>query len=147
VNEFLNRVTEPLLGEAASRYDPTVANTQVHGTTLDEAAFLQLLVLWREQAWRNAEALVSAPDAAARALVEVEIERVAAIEANLIIVTTAYAPLSVQHALAQLTALLADPSRIARAQLDRVVNQLRGILGTLLTPGATVRDRYCAAHG
>jgi hypothetical protein len=53
----------------------------------------------------------------------------------------------VQHALVQLTALLADPSRIARAQLDRVVNQLRGILGTLLTPGATVRDRYCAAHG
>jgi hypothetical protein len=26
-------------------------------------------------------------------------------------------------------------------------NLLHGVLGTLLTPGATLRDNYCASHG
>ena len=132
---FLNRVTGPLLQEAASRYDPSVDDTQIHGTLLDEAAFLQLLVSWREQAWRNAELLVSAPTPAARALVEAEIERVSAIEANLIIVATAYTSVSAQQALGQLTSLLADPARVLQAVLDRNANLLHGVLGTLFTSG------------
>ena len=71
---------------------------------------LQLLVGWREQAWRNAEALVNAPTPAARALVEAEIERVAAIESNLIVVATSYSPLNVQAALGELAALGAAPA-------------------------------------
>jgi len=108
---------------------------------------LQILVGWREQAWRNAKALVSAPTPAARALVETQIETTAAIEANLIIFATAYTPLSVQQALAELAGLPVDPARLLQALNDRTINLLHGVLGTLLTPGATLRDRYCAAHG
>jgi hypothetical protein len=147
VDVFLNRVVEPLLAESAARYDPTVDDAQVHGTQLDETALLQLLVTWREQAWRNAELLVSAPTLAARALVEAEIERAAAIEANLIIVATAYTPLSVQQALTELSALLADQAAVAQAVADHNANLLRGVLGTLITPGAVLRDQYCASHG
>jgi hypothetical protein len=147
VNVFLNRVVEPLLDEAAARYDPLVDDTQIDGTQLDEAALLQLLVGWREQAWRNAEALVSASSPAARAQVESNIEQQAAIEANLIIVATAYTPLSAQQALAELTGLPVDPARVSQALSDRNANLLSGVLGTLFTPGTVLRDNYCAAHG
>lgn len=59
VNEFLNRVMEGLLTEAAARFDPTVDDGQLPFTTLDDTALLQLLVSWREGAWRNAERLVT----------------------------------------------------------------------------------------
>ena len=147
VNVFLNSVIEPLFDEAAARYDPLVDDTQIDGTQLDEAALLQILVGWREQAWRNAEALVAAPTPAVRALVATQIEQTAAIEANLIIVATAYTPLSVQQALAELSGLPVDPVKLLQAVTDRNINLLHGVLGTLLTPGATLRDRYCAAHG
>ncbi|HKY36435.1 MAG TPA: DUF5995 family protein, partial [Polyangiaceae bacterium] len=147
VNVFLNRVVEPLLDECASRYDPLVDDTQIDGTQLDEATLLQMLVAWREQAWRNAELLISAPTPAARALVEAEIEQTAAIEANLIIVATSYTQLSVQQALAELAVLPADPLRVLQAVTDRNVNLLHGVLGTLFTPGAVIRDNYCASHG
>jgi hypothetical protein len=147
VDVFLNRVVEPLLEESANRYDPTVDDTQIHGTKLDEAALLQMLVSWREVAWRNAELLVSAPTPAARALVAAEIERSAAIEANLIIVATAYSPINAQQALGELSALAADPAAVLQAIADRNANLLSGVLGSLLTPGAAMRDRYCATHG
>lgn len=66
---------------------------------------------------------------------------------NLIIIATAYAPLSVQQALTELTSLLADPVDVLQALADRNANLLHGVLGTLLTPGAVLRDRYCAQHG
>lgn len=147
VNQFLNLVMEPLLDEAAARFDPTVDDGQYDGSTLDETAFLQLLVGWREGAWRNAEALVNAPTPAARALVVAEIERVAKIEANLIIVATSYSTVNVQNALAALNTLGAAPGDVLQAQLDRTVNQLRGLLGSLFVSGASIRDNYCAAHG
>ena len=147
VNVFLNRVVEPLFDECASRYDPLVDDTQVDGTQLDEAALLQMLVAWREQAWHNAELLVSAPTPAARALVEAEIEQAAAIEANLIIVATSYTPLSVQQALGELSLLPVDPQRVLQAVNDRNANLLHGVLGTAFTPGAAIRDSYCASHG
>jgi hypothetical protein len=147
VNQFLNRVIEPLFAEAAARFDPTVDDGQVQGTTMDETATLQLLVGWREQAWRNAEALVNAPTPAARALVEAEIERVAALEANLIVAATSYSPLNAQAALSQLAGLGATPAQTVQAQVDRSVNQLHGILGSLFTNPVTARDNYCATHG
>lgn len=147
VNELLNRVVEPLFDEAAARYDPLVDDTQIDASQLDEAALLQMLVAWRELAWRNAELLVSAPTPAARALVETHIEQAAAIEANLIIVATSYTTLSVQQALAELSLLPVEPLALLQAVADRNVNVLRGALGTLLTPGAVIRDNYCAGHG
>jgi hypothetical protein len=147
VNQFLNLVMEPMLDEAAARFDPTIDDGQIDGTTMDETGLLQMLVAWREQAWRNAEALVNAPTEAARELVRAEIERVAAIESNLIIVATAYSSLNVQAALSALSALGADPADTLQAQLDRTVNQLRGLLGSLFTSGRTIRDSYCASHG
>lgn len=147
VNEFLNMVMEPLLDEAAARFDPTVDDGQVDGTTMDETGMLQLLVGWREQAWRNAEALVNAPTPAARAAVEAEIERTAAVEANLLVVATSYSSLNVQAALAELASLGAAPADTLRAQLDRTFNQLHGLLGTLFTSGATIRNNYCVTHG
>src|SRR5947207_6245236 len=67
VNQFLNRVIDPLLREAAQRFDPTILMTHVNGQTMDYTATMQMLVGWREGAWRNAEALVNAPTPAARA--------------------------------------------------------------------------------
>ena len=147
VNQFLNLVMEPLLAEAAARFDPTVDDTQLKGTTIDETAMLQVLAGWREQAWRNAEALVEAPTPAARALVEQTIERTAAIEGQLIVAATSYKAVSLQEALGQLSVLGAAPADTLQAQLDRTVNALRGLLGTLFTPGANLRDSYCANHG
>lgn len=147
VNQFLNLVIEPLLDEAAARFDPTVDDGQVDGTTMDETGVLQLLVGWREQAWRNAEALVNAPNPAARAAVQAEIERAAAVEANLIVVATSYSPLNAQAAVSQLSTLGASPAATAQAQADRTVNQARGLFGSLFTPGSTARDSYCATHG
>jgi hypothetical protein len=147
VNQFLNTVMEPLIDEAAARFDPTVDDGQIDGTTMDETAMLQILTGWREQAWRNAEALVNAPTEADRLLVLSNIERGAAIEANLLIVATAYTPLNAQAALTQLSLLGASPASIAQAQADRLVNLSRGLLGSLFTSGASVRDSFCATHG
>lgn len=93
VNEFLNRVMEQLLAEAAARFDPTVDDAQVPWTQLDESVMLQLLVTWREAAWRNAEALVLAPTPAARAQVAQGIESSAAVINQGIVTATAYGPL------------------------------------------------------
>lgn len=147
VNVFLNRVIEPLLAEVAARYDPTADDAQINGTQLDEAALLQLAVGWRELAWRNAELLVVAPTPAARALVAAQIEQTAAIEANLIIVPTSYTPVSAQQALDELSLLPVDPVRVRQAVTDRNVNLMNGVLSTSSTPGAVIRDNYCASHG
>lgn len=146
VNRFLNLVIEPLVDEVAARFDPTVDDFTIDGTTLDEAALLQILVGWRELAWRNAELLVAAPTPAARALVAAEIERVAAVEANLVVLATAYLPVNLVPVLGELTTLLADPGRVVQAQLDHATNLAHGLLGTLLVPGAVQRDQYCATH-
>ena len=147
VNEFLNLVIQPLFREAAARFDPSVDDAQVQGTTMDETATLQMLVGWREQAWRNAELLVNAPTPAARALVEAEIERVAALESNLIIAATSYSSLNAQAALASLASLGATPAETVQAQLDRTANQLRGIFGSLFSNPVTARNAYCASNG
>jgi len=93
VNEFLNRVVQPLFAEAAARFDPTVDDGNLPWTTLDETATVQLLFAWREGAWRNAERLVMAPTEADRAMVAADIEQSAALEAELLVASTAYGPL------------------------------------------------------
>lgn len=147
VNEFLKLVVEPLLDEAAARLDPSMDDAQIDGTTMDETGLLQTLQAWREQAWRNAEAIVNAPTAAHRANVLTSIELNAEIEANLIVAATSYLPVNAEAAVAHLQALGAPSAAISQAQIDRSVNVARGLLGSLASPGATSRNAYCAAHG
>lgn len=92
VNQFLNLVLEPLLSEIAARFDPHVINVRTPFGTGYTALF-QLLALWREVAWRNAELLVSAPTELARSLVAQEIETTAALEAQSLAAANAYLPL------------------------------------------------------
>ncbi len=94
VNQFLNRVQDDLLPELARRFDPTVDDISIAQITLDDIATFQAIPAWREMAWRNAEALVSAPNAAARALVAQGIETYAATVATAIKAATSYGFLS-----------------------------------------------------
>jgi Family of unknown function (DUF5995) len=71
VEKWLNDDTAPLLAEAAQRFDPTIDDT--NNPLIDYLAF-QMVSAWRENAWRNAEALAAAPNAATRALVAQHIE-------------------------------------------------------------------------
>ncbi len=66
VNLILRAAADRLIDEAAARYDPSLASGDLPGTSLDAAALNLLLQTMREAAWRNAEALAAAPDAAAR---------------------------------------------------------------------------------
>ena len=61
VNEILQRVQTPAIEEAARRLDPTIDDTQVEGTRLDDDGFLQIVKNWREHAWRNAVLLSTDP--------------------------------------------------------------------------------------
>ena len=90
VNDFLIKVTEPLIAEAALRFDPSIDDTHVDGTTLDETTLFQLLAAWREEAWRNAERLVNAPSPADRELVADEIEATAEAKGRLLAQQYAY---------------------------------------------------------
>ena len=147
VNEFLVTVIEPLFDEAAARFDPTVDDAQIDGTTMDETGSINLLVGWREQAWRNAERIVAAPTEADRAAVIADIERQAAIEANLLVAATSYSSVNAQAALNELAALGATSDDILQAQADRLVNTARGLFGSLFSNPATARNSYCASHG
>jgi hypothetical protein len=93
VNAFLAATNQYLLPEAAKYLDPTLDDGDIPGTSIDNSTMVQALVLWREQAWRNAERLVAAPTAAARAQVAAEIEQMAAAEALLIRTAFSYTPL------------------------------------------------------
>jgi hypothetical protein len=92
VNQILNRVTDDLIAEIARRFDPTIDDSNLP-TTLDEFTLFQLLVSWREAAWRNAELLAAAPTPEARELVARQIESNAAGQANAIRAATQYLPL------------------------------------------------------
>jgi hypothetical protein len=91
VNRILNLIVSPLIDEIESRYDRSVRVVPGLGRLGDYLEF-QALPAWREAAWRNAELLASAPNAAARAVIAAEIEQVAAVEANALLALTAYVP-------------------------------------------------------
>ena len=93
VNDFLNATNQYLLTEAAKYLDPTLDDGDIPGISLDNSVVVQALVMWREQAWRNAERLAAAPDEAARAQVAQEIEQTAALEAMVIRTMFSYTPI------------------------------------------------------
>jgi hypothetical protein len=91
VEKWLYTATAPLLAEVAARFDSTIddANDPFGITYL---ALFQMIAGWREEAWRHAEQLVSAPSADARASVAASIEAAAVDEAKTILATQSYAP-------------------------------------------------------
>jgi hypothetical protein len=92
VDEFLNRVADELYPEIARRFDPTLDDSELPGTA-DNFAEFQIIPTWREIAWRNAERLVSAPSAGARAQVAADIEAYAASQAQTLRAIYEYGPL------------------------------------------------------
>jgi hypothetical protein len=88
---FLNDASDALMGELSQRFDSTIDDVN-DPFGLSYASVMQLLTTWREAAWRNAEALVNAPNAAARALVAQGIENAANAAAHTILLTQAYTP-------------------------------------------------------
>jgi hypothetical protein len=89
--QWLNTATKPLLAEVAARFDPTADDASDPFGITDFALF-QLVSGWREAAWRNAEALVSAPTPGARATVAASIDAEAATEAKTLLSSQSYAP-------------------------------------------------------
>ncbi len=92
VEKWLYEATAPLMAEFAGRFDPTIDDTS-DPLGLGNATLFQMVSAWRENAWRNAEALVSAPTPAARALVEANIENEANLAAQTILTGMSYVPL------------------------------------------------------
>jgi hypothetical protein len=91
VEEWLNQATAPMLAEAAQRYDPTLDDSG-DPWGLSYTALFQMVSLWRENAWRNAEMLLAAPTPAARQLVADKIEADANNVARGLLLTQAYTP-------------------------------------------------------
>ena len=91
VEQWLYTATEPLLAEIAARFDPK-ADDSDDPLGLNNLTLFQMVSAWREGAWRNAEALVSAPTPQARALVAAKIEADAANVAKTLLATQSYTP-------------------------------------------------------
>jgi len=91
VEEFLADASVALMLEAAQRFDPAMDDGR-DPLDLNSSTIMQMISVWRENAWRNAEALVTAPTAEARALVEARIESQANQTAEAIMAATRYAP-------------------------------------------------------
>jgi len=91
VNKVLNSATLALTAELAARFDPSMADSgsPYH---VDSVAIGNVMFGWREQAWRNAEALSSAPTEAARALVAQQIEANSVAQAQAWLASSAYVP-------------------------------------------------------
>ncbi len=91
INVMLNHVVQPLMAEAAARFDPQLAAVQTpYG--VGYTGLMQMLIAWREAAWRQAERLVAAPTDAARDRVAQQIEASAAAAAQVIVTATSYVP-------------------------------------------------------
>lgn len=91
INVMLNQVVEPLIAEEAARFDPQMSNLSTpYG--VGYTGLLQMVVAWRETAWRQAERLVAAPDAASRRRVARQIEDYAEANAAAIVIGSAYLP-------------------------------------------------------
>ena len=92
VNRILDMVITPLLDEIAAKYDPSVRAVSGVPESLDDFLAFQLLPEWRQEAWDNAVALASAPDAAARKVIADGIERAAVTKAESLLTLTQYHP-------------------------------------------------------
>jgi hypothetical protein len=91
MEQWLYDATAPLMAEFATRFDPTMDDSS-DPLGAGYWTLFQMVSGWRENAWRNAEALVSAATPAQRALVAADIEAEANAVAQSLRVTQAYVP-------------------------------------------------------
>jgi hypothetical protein len=91
-----NRVLAPLfddvLKELADRFDFSTDKINIPGTLIDDMTLFQVLQLWREQVWRNAEMLGAAQSPAGRKAVGDFIENYSLLFGNLIRTMTTIMP-------------------------------------------------------
>jgi hypothetical protein len=92
VEAWLYDATAPLIAEFAARFDSSMDDT-ADPFGIGNWTLFQMVSEWRENAWRNAEALVSAPTPEARALVSASIEAQANTIAQSLVSTQSYVPL------------------------------------------------------
>jgi hypothetical protein len=78
INEVLNRGYEPVVEAIRRRYDPLISLTNSSFVPADNIAGLEIVRVWRELVWRNAERLLTAPTESARQQVAQQIEANAA---------------------------------------------------------------------
>jgi hypothetical protein len=89
VNSVLFDAYDDAAIDSARRFDPSMAPSTAPGSG---EASIQSVVLWREEAWRNAERLASASTDAERALIAAQIEQAATLEAQAIKAAYSYGP-------------------------------------------------------
>jgi hypothetical protein len=82
VNQVLYDAYPIAMEEGARRFDPTTADTLPAGLGADTG--IQAVIMWREEAWRNAERLAAASSDAERATIGQQIEAAANTEAQMI---------------------------------------------------------------
>jgi hypothetical protein len=90
INAVLARVIGPMTAEAAARLDPTMTENRVGDQVVSDDAALKFVVGWRDNAWANAERLVAAPNAEARAEVARQIDAEAAATSQALLAATTY---------------------------------------------------------
>jgi hypothetical protein len=91
-NAKLRELYRPVLTELSHRFDETIDDYDAPGTELDDDTIFQVLVGWREAAWRNAERLAAARSDGERRAIAADIEEQARLQAETIRVNTAYRP-------------------------------------------------------
>lgn len=92
-NDIFPLVLGPTLDEGSRRFDPLFDDVDIPQLNLDNASFLEVIRLWRDQAWTNAEALTVATSPADRARVAETIEGAALGQALATVAATSYLPL------------------------------------------------------
>jgi hypothetical protein len=78
VNEVLNRAYEGVVTAIRQRYDPSIGLTNPDLVTADDIGGLEMVRVWRELVWRNAERLLDAKTDAQRQVVANQIQTNAA---------------------------------------------------------------------
>ena len=90
INAVLGRVIGPMTAEAAARLDPTMTENRVGDQVVSDDAALKFIIGWRDNAWANAEKLVAAPTAEAKAEVARQIDAEAAATSHGLLAATTY---------------------------------------------------------
>jgi hypothetical protein len=78
-NALLSKAYGEINPTVAAQLDPTITNTNIQNTTVDDFLTFQMIPALREYAWRKAEALVLAPNSFFRNIILQEIETNAAV--------------------------------------------------------------------
>lgn len=135
-NELLNQVYDDVLAEVLVRFDEAVDDFDTEGTRLDDFALFQLLPIWREAVWRNAELLSRARGTEAQRAVVSEIEAYALAQAT--VLSNAYG-----YGYGDVTSAWRDARCAAHGRLDPSTTPARDDELAVPEPprGATSADR------